>query len=265
MAQQGEAGMFSNAASYEQFMGRLSRSLAPTFLRFAAIGDASKVLDVGSGTGSLAECVALAYPACSIVGIDPSAEYVAFSSAKSPTGRLRYEVGDALHLESHVGTFDAAVSQLVFNFISQPEQALIQLCRVVRPGGVIAAAVWDYGGGMEVLREFWDAAAALDPGASALDEKHMPLCRQGELAALWQRAGLKEVNETCLEIDVRFDSYADYWRPFLLGQGPAGSYVKRLAASQVEALAAELERRLPSAPFTLSAKSWAVRGINRHQ
>src|SRR5439155_19413335 len=133
-----------------------------------------------------------------------------------------------------------------------------------RPKGRIAAAVWDYGEGMRMLRVFWDAVVALDPAAERLDEKHMPLCRSGELQDLWKRGGLEQIEERPLEIEMQFRSFDDYWAPFLLGQGPAGSYVKGLPAERVAALREEVRRRLKAEPassgFRLGARVWAVRG-----
>src|SRR5207248_10700404 len=141
---------------------------------------------------------------------------------------------------------------------------LAEMRRVTKPRGRIAAAVWDYGEGMRMLRAFWDAAVALDPAAERVDEKHMPLCRSGELQDLWNRGGLQHVTERPLEVEMQFQSFEDYWEPFLLGQGPAGAYVKSLSAPKVEALRVGVRRRLPlqfgSPGFRLTARVWAVRG-----
>ena len=129
----------------------------------------------------------------------------------------------------------------------------------------MAAAVWEYGDGMRMLRIFWDAAAAVDPASEKLDEKHMPLCRAGELSGLWKQGGLDRVQEQPLDITMKFASFQDYWDPFLLGQGPAGAYVKRLDPGKVALLRDETKRRLKltgeSIPFTLPARVRAVRGL----
>jgi SAM-dependent methyltransferase len=174
-------------------------------------------------------------------------------------------VGDAQQLKYPDAHFDAAASLLVFNFIPDPKKALAELRRVTKPRGVISAAVWDYGAGMRMLRTFWDSAVAIDSAAEKLDEKHMPLCRSGELAALWKQGGLESVHEEPIEIRMRFESFADYWEPFLLGQGPAGSYVRRLDRDKVRALRDDVKRRhslqSESTAFDLTARVWAVRGI----
>jgi hypothetical protein len=136
--------------------------------------------------------------------------------------------------------------------------------RVTRPAGTISAAVWDYGGAMRMLRVFWDAAVAVDPSAAQNDEKHMPLCREGELSALWKQAGLENVREQPIDIGMQFQTFGDYWDPFLLGQGPAGVYVSRLSSEQLNALREEVKRQLAwqpeDKPLTLPARVWAVRG-----
>jgi SAM-dependent methyltransferase len=160
--------------------------------------------------------------------------------------------------------FDATLSLLVFNFIPDPGKALREARRTTKPGGPITAAVWDYSAGMRMLRVFWDAAATIDPGAEKLDEKHMPLCRAGELAQLWKQGGLEGVHEQPLDVTMRFQSFADYWEPFLLGQGPAGAYARSLDSERLQGLRGEVKRRLSlsadDVPFALSARVWSVRG-----
>ncbi len=116
-----------------------------------------------------------------------------------------------------------------------------------------------------MLRVFWDAAGAVDPAAEKADESHMPLCRGGELEKLWKQGGLEHVTERPLDITMKFESLADYWEPFLLGQGPAGAYLRKVGSAQRVALRAEVKRRLAlrseNAPFSLPARAWAVRGI----
>jgi hypothetical protein len=152
----------------------------------------------------------------------------------------------------------------VFNFIPDPAKALREVTRVTEPGGRIAAAVWDYGSGMRMLRVFWDSVVSVDPQAEAVEERHMPLSRAGELAALWKKAGLTSVDERPLDISMRFQSFADYWDPFLLGQGPAGAYARRLEPARLQMLRDELKRRLhlsaENVAFNLAARAWAVRG-----
>jgi SAM-dependent methyltransferase len=219
---------------------------------------------VGSGTGSLAAAIAAVAPSSRIVGVDPTASYVAFAQARHPEGRVRFEVGDAQRLGLPDGSFDRTLSLLVLNFIPDRSKAVDEMIRVTRRGGIVASAVWDYGQGMEMLRVFWDEAVAIDPAADARDERRMPLSRQGELLRLWREHRLRDVSEEPLTIETRFSSFDDYWSPFLEGQGPAGAHVAALGASEREQLRLRLRKRLlgdgPDRPIVLQARAWAVRG-----
>ena len=257
--------MFADAEAYERFMGRWSRLVAPLLLDFATVPNQGQVLDVGSGTGALAFAIADRSPAVHVVGIDPSAEYVAYANRQNRfSTRVRFQTGDAQDLHFPDASFRASIALLVVNFIPDPRKALVQLRRVTEPRGVIAAAVWDYGGQMGMLRTFWDEASRVDAKGAKADEKHMPLCRARELSHMWKEAGLENVEERPLDLTMKFTSFADYWDPFLLGQGPAGAYVRTLDAGKRAALRQELRGRLSatveSAPFTLPARVWAVRG-----
>jgi SAM-dependent methyltransferase len=260
-----QAGMFSAGDEYEQFMGRWSRALAPLLIEFAGVRNGDSVLDVGSGTGALTAAVAAVAPASRVIGIDPAAPYVAFAQARYPGDLIRFEVGDAQQLRFADGSFDRTLSLLVINFIPDRAKALNELTRVTRPGGTVGAAVWDYGQGMEMLRVFWDEAISLNPAMDSRDERHMPLCRKGELAAFWREHGLQDVSEEALTIQTRFASFDDYWSPFLTKQGPAGTYVGALPERAREELRLRVRRRLlgdgPDRPIALAARAWAVRGI----
>jgi SAM-dependent methyltransferase len=259
------SGMFSTGHAYQRFMGRWSRELAPLFVRFAAVRDGDAMLDVGSGTGALAAALAAVAPSSRITGIDPAASYVAFARGRHAGDLVRFEVGDAQQLPFVSGSFDRALSLLVLNFIPDPAAALREMVRVTRRGGTVAAAVWDYGGSMEMLRIFWDAAIALNPAAELSDERHMPLCRRAELGVLWREHRLQDVSEESLTIETRFSSFDDYWSPFLEEQGPAGAYVAALGASERDRLRRRLRLRLtgqgPDRPIVLGARAWAVRGV----
>ena len=257
--------MFANAEAYERFMGRWSRLVAPLLVHFTGIPDAGEVLDVGSGTGSLAFSIAKRKVHSHVLGIDPSKEYVEYANSQNSfPDRVSFQIGDAQQLRFPDATFQTSVSLLVFNFIPDTKKALSEIRRVTKAGGRISAAVWDYGEGMRMLRVFWDAAASVDAAAGKHDEKHMPLCRAGELAQLWKQGGLDHVHEQPLDITMRFESFADYWDPFLLGQGPAGAYVRSIDGDRLRSLRSAVKRQLSTKrsdePFALTARAWAVRG-----
>jgi SAM-dependent methyltransferase len=267
--QEGNRKMFGNAEAYERFMGRWSRLTAPLLIDFAGVPDAGRVLDVGSGTGSLAFEIGRRRTGAQVTGIDMSEEYVAYARSRNPfPERIEFQKGDAQGLQFADGTFAASVSLLVFNFIPEPMKALREARRVTRRNGPVAAAVWDYGERMRMLRDFWDAAVDIDARAEKLDEKHMPLCRSGDLSRLWKEGGLTDVREQPLDVLLRFESFSDYWDPFLLGQGPAGAYARSLDGARLTALRSAVRRKVSvsseSDAFTLPARAWAVYGRVEH-
>jgi SAM-dependent methyltransferase len=256
--------MFSESDGYERFMGRWSRQLAPLLVSFAGVGQGDTVLDVGCGTGALT-IAAAQVSAARLTGVDPSSAYVDAARRRTSDDRVQFLVGDAAALGFADATFDRVLSLLVLNFLPDPGRALREMIRVTRPKGVVAAAVWDYGEGMGMLRAFWDEALALHPAAASRDEGHMPLSRRGELTDLWRANGLNDVDEQPLTIEQAFASFDDYWEPFVGGQGPAGSYAVALAEPQRAALRSALRDRFANRHagpgFSLTARAWAVRGV----
>jgi SAM-dependent methyltransferase len=257
--------MFAASDAYDRFMGRWSRRLAPVFANFAELKGRGRVVDVGCGIGALSFAVLEGAPSVTAIAVDRSLAYAHFAQHQSPSQRVRFLVGNAQALPIATNSMDAALALLVINFIPDPTEAVQQMIRVIRPGGIVAAAVWDYGASMEMLRVFWDEVVALDPAASASDERHMPLCRRGELAALWRGNGLEHVQERELAVELAFSSFDDYWQPFLGGQGPAGAYAASLSNGQRASLEARLRTRLVGrgndGPFTLAARAWAAKGV----
>ena len=259
-----EAKMFTTSEGYERFMGRWSRLLAPAYISFADIRNGERILDVGTGTGSVASALAAAMPSSEIVGIDPSEAFIAYARTRSKSDRVRFEVGDGQALQHKDASFDQTMSLLVMNFVPDHEKAIGEMRRVTRPGGAVSACVWDYNAGMEMLRFFWDEVVALDPAIEPKDERHMKLSREGQLGALWRKAGLAEVQQRALMIEQTYASFADYWTPFLKGAGPGGAYVVSLTDERRRQLETRLQKRLlgarPDGAFTLKARAWCVRG-----
>ncbi len=251
--------------AYEPYVGRWSRPVAREFLRWLAVPPGRRWLDVGCGTGALAETVLALGAPSEVVGIDPSPAYVAFARGRVTDSRARFDVGDALALRAAPASFDAVVSGLVLNFVPEPERALSEMSRVARPGGVVAAYVWDYAEGMQMMRHFWDAAGELDPGARELDEgRRFPLCKPEPLADLFRRAGLSEVEARAIDVPTVFRDFDDYWSPFLGGQAPAPGYAMSLGEERRAALRERIRDGLPTNPrgeHHLVARAWAVRGV----
>jgi SAM-dependent methyltransferase len=259
-----EAKMFAVSAGYERFMGRWSRLLAPAYITFAGVRNGDDVLDVGSGTGSLAATVEEGMPASEVVGVDPSEGFIAYAQKNAKSPRVRFEVGDAQALKFKDASFDNTLALLVMNFVPDENKAVAEMRRVTRAQGTVSACVWDYDAGMQMLRFFWDEAVALDPAIEPKDERHMKLSRQGQLGDLWKKAGLTNVKEEPLVIDQAYSSFNDYWEPFTNGAGPGGAYVVSLSQGHREQLESGMRKRLlgdrQDGPFTLKARAWCVRG-----
>ena len=199
-----------------------------------------------------------------VTALDGAADFIRIGWQNVADDRATFTQGDAQSLQFPSNAFDKTISLLVMNFIPDAKSTTSEMRRVTRAGGTVAAAVWDYGDGMEMLRHLWDEAAAIDETAVTKHEGNMPLCRQGELVALWSDSGLTNVDEAGLVIQMDFSSFDDYWSPFLTGIGPSGSYVSNLDASTQTALKDRLRDKLTHGregePFSLSGRVWAVRG-----
>jgi SAM-dependent methyltransferase len=255
------AAMFSGAAAaaYDRFVGRYSPQLAAALCDAAGIEAGQRALDVGCGSGALAAELARRLSAENVTGIDPSEPFVEAAQNRVPGARIVAGSAEALPFEDN--DFDATLSQLVVNFLSDPEQGLREMVRVTRGGGVIAGCVWDYRGEMTMLRTFWDAAKALDP-AAADEGAVMRFATSEELRELWAGAGLVDVEATPLVVSASYEDFDDLWEPFTAGVGPAGAYTASLEPDAQAALRDEFARRLdsPHGAFTLSARAWCAAG-----
>lgn len=254
--------VWASGDAYEPYVGRWSRLVAAEFLGWLEVPQGGRWLDVGCGTGALTAAILAGCDPAGVVGIDPAEHYVSWAARHQPDPRARFLTGGTARLPA--GPFDAVVSGLVLNFMQAPAAAVQAMRSVAGRGGVIAAYVWDYAGGMELIRRFWDAAVALDPGASALDEAvRFPLCAPRPLEQLWLQAGLSDVSARAVDVPTVFRSFEDYWQPFLGGQGPAPGYCMSLDATPRATLREHLRRQLPAASdgsIRLTARAWAVKG-----
>lgn len=261
------AEMFANAVGYEQLMGRWSVRLAPLYTEFAQLRDAGKILDVGCGTGALVRTIAGMTRNSEIVGIDPAQSFVDYARTQSDDPRITFRVGDAMQLPFPAATFDQTLSLLVMMFIPEPEKAASEMRRVTRPGGTVSACTWDRDG-LELSSVFWEEAVRLDPGADSRSQRPKHSNREGQLAALWHSAGLRDVEETVIVMQLPFASFDDFWEPHLRGVAPQGAYVATLSEERREAFRQGLHKRLladrPDGAFSLRAKALAVRGTVPH-
>jgi SAM-dependent methyltransferase len=217
---------------------------------------------VGCGPGALTSELVRRLGSDAVAAVDPSPSFVEGCRARLPG--VRVEEAAAERLPFPDAAFDRALAQLVVNFMTDPPAGVGEMVRVARPGGVVGAAVWDYAGGMTLLRRFWDAAVALDPAAARLDEgRSMPFCTPEELTDLWSGAGLADVHVAAVEVGAAYDGFDDLWRALEAGVAPSGAYVLGLDVDGRAALADGLQRRLGvgSRPFRLTARAWVATGV----
>ncbi|SOD98234.1 class I SAM-dependent methyltransferase [Blastococcus haudaquaticus] len=257
-------GVWSSGASYDIYVGRWSRLVAADFVRWLDRPPGARWLDVGSGTGALTEAVLSAAAPTDVVGVDPSADFVAHAAGVIPDPRARFGVGDARALPVVDGSFDVAVSGLTLNFVAERTAVLGELRRAVGPGGTVAAYVWDYPDGMQLMAAYWDAALDLGLAEPTMHEAvRFGFCRRAALQAVFVTAGLTGVDTTPIVVPTAFRDFDDFWSPFLGGTGPAPAHLAALPADQQETLRDAVRDRLPVADdgsVALTARAWAVRG-----
>jgi SAM-dependent methyltransferase len=255
---------WSSGKAYEAYVGRWSRRVAAEFVAWLDVPPGRAWADVGCGTGALTATVLARAEPARVVGVDTSEAFLADARAQIIDPRAEFHVGDARSLPLADGSVDAAISGLAVNFVPEPSEAVAELVRITAPGGLVAAYVWDYAEGMEMMRHFWNAAMSTDPDVSGVDEAlRFPLCRPGPLRDEWAGAGLTDVTVRAIEVPTVFAGFDDYWQPFLGGQGPAPSYVAGLSDERRADLREALRERLPAdsgGAIGLTARAWAVRG-----
>ncbi len=245
------------ADAYQRFMGRWSAPLAGEFLRSADARVTGQVLDVGCGPGVLTAVLVDRYGAPAVAAIDPSESFVAAARERLPGVDVRQGTAEALPYDD--GSFDAALAQLVVHFMSDPVAGLRDMGRVTRPGGVVAACVWDHAGGGSPLSLVWSAASDVDPAAP--NEGSLPGTEEGQLPSYAREAGLRDITPSTLVVRQRFESFDEWWAPYLFGVGPLGVYLGSLPEEHLAAVRDRCRGLLPEAPFEQPAVAWSVRAV----
>jgi SAM-dependent methyltransferase len=244
-----------SADAYGRFMGQFSEPLAVQFAEYAGVRAGQRAVDVGCGPGALTAQLVDRLGVDAVAAIDPSAPFVEATRDRFPGVDARS--GGAENLPFADDEFDLALAQLVVHFMSDPETGLREMGRVTRPGGTVAACVWDHAGDGGPLSTFWRAVRETDPEAG--DESGLPGAREGHLAELFDAAGLKDIEDSVLTVTVPYATFGDWWEPYTLGVGPAGAHVAKLGDAAREKLQAACARLLPPAPFEIAASAWTVR------
>jgi SAM-dependent methyltransferase len=244
------------ATAYDRFMGRYSVRLSPRLADLAGVQAGQRVLDVGCGPGALTGELVSRTGAANVAAVDPSAPFVDAARTRYPGVDVGQASAEQLPFEGDV--FDAALAQLVVHFMTDPVRGIAEMARVTRPGGVVAACVWDHAGRHGPLAQFWDAARSMDP--TVADESSLPGVREGHLASLFQEAGLGRVEASVLSADLEHPTFDAWWQPFTEGVGPAGVYVASLSPERQAELRERCRAALGDGPFTVVARAWAARG-----
>jgi SAM-dependent methyltransferase len=249
---EGAKTFHKSGSEYDAFMGRYSVPLAGEFADAAGIAGGQTALDVGCGPGALTALLVNRLGTSSVAACDPSPPFVAECQARLPGVDVR--LGRAEQIPFDDARFDAALAQLVLHFVSDPLAATAEMRRVVRPGGVVAACVWDFDQGMEMLSAFWQSALALDADAPT-EARTLRFGAPGEIAEVFESAGLVGIVESALEVSSTYADFDELWNGFMAGIGPAGSFTLAQTDERRDRLRADLFRRVgePSGAFTLNA------------
>ena len=255
------------ADGYDKYMGRWSRRLAPLFLDFAGVADGERIIDVGCGTGSLTLLIPDRANIAAIEAIDYEEQFVDALRQHNTDPRISARQGDACAIPFGDNLFDRALCMLVLHFVPTPDRAIAEMLRVVRPGGVVAATVWDTFGGMPSQRLFWDTICAIEP--SAQERRNLSLVRPmtfpGEMKRAFLGAGLEQVTESVLTIRMDFANFEDYWVPLINGQGTLAAYLSQLPEGIPERVQNSVRHAYlagqPDGPRSFTSVAWAVRGI----
>ncbi|MHB1243192.1 MAG: class I SAM-dependent methyltransferase [Gaiellaceae bacterium] len=246
------------AESYDRFMGRYSVQLSAGLADLAGIAAGQRALDVGCGPGALTGELVARLGAENVAAVDPSEPFVAAARERHPGVDVRLAPAEQLPHEDDA--FDATLAQLVVHFMADAVAGIREMARVTRPGGAVAASVWDMAGGQAPISPFWEAARQLNPRAE--DESGLAGARTGHMAELFEAAGLRDVEEAELSASVAYETFEEWWHPYTLGVGPAGAYATSLGEDEQAALRERCRKLLPDAPFTLTATAWAARGLS---
>jgi SAM-dependent methyltransferase len=251
--------MFQKADAYENFMGRYSRALAPEFARAAGVTEGQSVVDVGCGTGALTTVLADLVGPDRVAAVDPSEPFVEECRSSVPGADVRVAVAEALPFED--GTFDRALSQLVFHFVDDPAASVAEMSRVTRPGGVVSACVWDMTGGMTMIGAYW--AAVREAGVPGVSETERFGGKPGQLAGLWRDAGLSGVEDRTITVSSGYLDFDELWATFRAGVGPVGVHAEALEGDALEAVRDAFRRKIgsPDGAFELTATGWFASGI----
>lgn len=245
------------AEAYDRFMGRYSAPLATAFAESARLPESGRALDVGCGPGALTAVLSARYGPDQVAGVDPSESFVAAAHERFPWADIRHGVAEALPFDDD--GFDATLAELVVHFMTDAAAGAREMVRVTRPGGVVAACVWDFAGKRAPQSTFFAALTSVAAGID--DESHRVGAQRGDLRPLLEDAGCRDVEETELTVTAEYATFDEWWQPYTLGVAPAGRQLAALGAADRELVRLRCRELLPEGPFTVTATAWSARGV----
>ena len=240
-------------------MGRYSSQLSAQMADLVEVRQGQRALDVGCGPGALTGELVHRIGADAVAAVDPSEPFVEAARRRHPGVMVQRATAEALPFDDDA--FDAALAQLVVHFMADPIAGLVEMRRVTRPGGAVAACVWDIAGERAPVSTFWQAARELASGQEIDDESARAGARRGHLVELMTAAGLRDVREAELVISLEHATFESWWEPYTRGVGPAGGFVARLDDAARAQLRERCRALLPEPPFRITAVAWAARGV----
>jgi SAM-dependent methyltransferase len=244
--------------AYDRFMGRYSTQLAAGFADFAGVHLPQRALDVGAGTGALTQELVTRLGAENVAAAEPSGDYAATLRTRFPGADVREAPAEELPWDD--GSFDATLAQLVVVFLNDPAQGARELARVTRTGGVVATCMWEVEG-MDMINALNAIRKRLQPSEFRLQTEYRD---EAALRKLFEKAGLRDVETTRLEVSVEYETVDELWEPAIHVGGPGGPAVNQFTPEQLVQGRAIFEEALgnPTGRYSLQGRAAAVRGIS---
>lgn len=250
------------STGYERRIGRYGPKLAEGMTAIGGVAAGQRVLDLGCGSGALAEACARITGGENVVGLDSSAADLEAARRRVPGASFHHGRAEELPFED--ASFDAALAQLLVHLVDDAPAVAREMRRVARPGGVVATCVWDFADAMTPLRAFWDAAAVVVPDLARVRDqgRTRPFATRSDLALLWEQAGLAGIETGEIWSASGYEDFEDLWQPMTIPDGSPGYFCAELGRTQLAAVRDEMFRRVgePEGGFTLEARAWYVRG-----
>lgn len=256
-----EPSFFTDGHAYERFMGRWSRAVGEQFLDWLALPAGLRWLDVGCGTGAFTELIVKRCAPGQVVAIDPAEDQIGFARKGPAASRADFQVGGAQALPFAEREFDVAAMALVIAFVPDPGKGAAEMRRVVKPGGTVAAYMWDFAGNGFTQHPMIEAMAAIDVKVPAMPGAAItPL---DVLQDLFSRAGLDRIEGRRIDIEVSYADFDDYWSSQTALPNPTVQVIRKMPAPDVERLKNHLRQHLPtdrSGRIAYPARANAVKG-----